>query len=379
MTWMQPQLTDPPMGPTDEIRKLQHRMIFAYARNSKAIELNVHESGVFDAATDAALRNLQPHLTPPQPANGILTYDTKIATGVIVLPPKAPTKRFVQQGVGFDTSAFLMGNVQHSYIDAMNECLAEFLRIALPLVGVPKVLYGYSMGADGVNHCLLNWPVERRNEIKLVGQFGNPARPPGPTLLGNNPEGSGIAGVFTPDWARPITYDFTHDGDMYPNAVGLLPFLYQILTRMELSLEFALYLFNVLTSTMGPMLLGMAGSMIPGFSTLTTGFGALSGILGMVTAGPVTQTTGPVVQPFALFAMLPMIIPTIAAALKFVSTNAHFHYHDQPEPFWRGLTAVDCLAQITAERVHDAIVYTVPGTVSFWNDGPPAWTAWKLP
>ena len=99
----------------------------------------------------------------------------------------------------------------------------------------------------------------------------------------------------------------------------------------------------------------------------------------MVTPGSITQTTGPIIQPMSLFMMLPMIIPTIAAALKFVSTNAHFHYHDQPEPFWRGLTAVDCLAQITQEKVHDAIVYTVPGTVSFWNDGPPAWTAWKLP
>ncbi|WP_235630974.1 hypothetical protein [Mycobacteroides abscessus] len=80
-----------------------------------------------------------------------------------------------------------------------------------------------------------------------------------------------------------------------------------------------------------------------------------------------------------LFALLPQIIQTIAAALKFVQTNAHFHYHDQPQPFWRGLTAVDCAAQIIAEKVPNATVFTVPGTVSWWNDGPPAWTAWKLP
>jgi hypothetical protein len=43
------------------------------------------------------------------------------------------------------------------------------------------------------------------------------------------------------------------------------------------------------------------------------------------------------------------------------------------------MTAVDCAAQIITEKVPNAVVYTVPGTVDFWNNGPPAWTAWKLP
>jgi hypothetical protein len=372
MAWQQPQLAEPPMV-SEEIRKAQHRLLLAYPKYSKAVELGVTQSGVFDFPTDQAVRNIQAHVGLP--VSGVLTYDTKVAIGVVVKAPTAPTKRFVQQGVGFSTDAFLMGDPTHSYVDATTEGTAEGLRLSLPLVGVPKVLYGYSMGADIVNRILLAWPADRRDEIKLVATFGSPARPPGPTQLGNDPGGSGISGLFTPDWARDRTFDFTHNGDMYANAVGLLPTLYQILIRLEASADFALYLFQILTSSLGPSLLGIAGSVVPGF-------GALSGILSMITPGligqnPATSTTQ--INLLAMITNIPAIIQTLVAALQFISTNAHYRYGDQPETFWRGLTAVDCAAQITTERVKNAVVYTVPGTVSFWNDGPPAWTAWKLP
>lgn len=377
MDWQQPRLTEPPMGPTDEIRKLQHRLLFAFPANSRAIDEGVIESGIFDAATDRALRNIQLWLADHEDLKynrdpGVLTYDCKVRLGVIVVAPKAPAKRFVQQGVGFSTDAFLMGDPTHSYVDARTEGAAELLRLALPMVGVPKVWIGYSMGDDVVNTALLQWPEDRRNEIKLVVGFGGPSRRPGLTLLGNDPGGAGIAGVHGPEWAADRTYQFTHVGDMYANAVGLLPWLYQILTRMEISLEFAAYLFNLFMSTVGRQLLGLVASTLPGA-------GALSALAGLVTAGPATQTSGPIVDVMRLFTLLPDIIQTIAAALKFVETNAHYRYHDQPEPFWRGLTAVDCAAQIITEKVTEATVFTVPGTVSWWNDGPPAWTAWKLP
>lgn len=377
MVWQQPQLADPLMGPTDEIRKLQHRLLFAYATNSRAHEAGVIESGVFDVATDQALRAMQTWLAGHEDPKynsepGVLTYDCKTRLGVVLVAPKAKEKRFVQQGVGFSTDAFLMGDPTHSYVDARAEGSAELLRLALPMVGVPKVWMGYSMGDDVVNTALLQWPEDRRDEIKLIIGFGGPSRRGGPTLLGNDPGGQGIAGVFGPDWATGITYQFTHEGDMYANAVGLLPWLYQILTRMEISLDFAAYLFNLFMSTVGRQLLGLLASSLPGA-------GALSAVANLVTTGPTNQVGGQILDVMKLFALLPQIIQTIAAALKFVSTNAHFHYHDQPEPFWRGLTAVDCAAQIITEKVPNATVFTVPGTVSWWNDGPPAWTAWKLP
>lgn len=377
MTWQQPQLADPLMGPTDEIRKLQRRLLFAYATNSRAHDEGVIESGVFDRATDRALRNIQSWLAEHEDPKynskpGVLTYDCKVRLGVVIVAPKASTKRFVQQGVGFSTDAFLMGDPTHSYVDARTEGAAELLRLALPMVGVPKIWMGYSMGDDVVNTALLRWPEDRRDEIELIIGFGGPSRRPGPTLLGNDPGGQGISGVFGPDWAASRTYQFTHDGDMYPNAVGLLPWLYQILTRMEISLDFAAYLFNLFISTVGRQLLGLLASALPGA-------GALSTVASLVTTGPTDQVGGQILDVMRLFALLPQIIQTIAAALKFVQTNAHFHYHDQTEPFWRGLTAVDCAAQIITEKVDTATVFTVPGTVSWWNDGPPAWTAWKLP
>jgi hypothetical protein len=377
MAWQQPQLADPLMGPTDEIRKLQHRLLFAYPGRSDAHNLGVIESGIFDAATDRALRNVQEYLAATEDPKydsqpGVLTYDCKVRLGVTIVAPKSDKKRFIQQGVGFSTDAFLMGDPTHSYVDARTEGAAELLRLALPMVGVPKVWIGYSMGDDVVNTALLQWPEDRRDEIKLIVGFGGPSRRGGPTLLGNDPGGTGISGVYGPDWAVDRTYQFTHEGDMYANAVGLLPWLYQILTRMEVSLEFAAYLFNLFASTVGKQLLGAVASTLPGA-------GALSGVLGLVTPGPVAQTSGPILDVMKLFALLPQIIQTIAAALKFVETNAHYRYHDQPESFWRGLTAVDCAAQIITENVPAATVFTVPGTVSWWNDGPPAWTAWKLP
>lgn len=396
MTWKQPQLADPPMGPTAEIRKLQHRLLYVFAKNSQSHELGVIESGVFDQATDKALRNIQTFLARTEDPKfnaqpGVLTYDLKLRLGVVVLPPKSPKKRFVQQGVGFSTDAFLMGDVTHSYQNALDEGTAETLKLAAPLVGVPKVLIGYSMGDDIVNHVLWNWWPDRRDELKVVVGIGPPSRNPGPTLLGNNPPGQGISGLFTPEWARGRTYQFVADGDMYGCAVGLLPQLYQILIRLEVSIEFAMFLFSQLTSGFGGQLLGLAGAAVPGFGALApilgmlTGsgggglLGGFGGLLGGSQTAPVPGTNAAVLQPLSLLTMLPAIIPTLAAALKFVSTNAHYHYHDQPRPEWRGLTAVDCAAQIIAEKVPEAVVYTVPGTVSWWNDGPPAWTAWKLP
>lgn len=356
------------------VTKIQRRLIYAYPKNSKALIHGVTESGTFDQATRLAVIDLATHINATQRKNlrtdGVADWRVLVAIGAIVPAPTAPTKRFVQQGVGFDTSAFLMGNPTHSYMDALAEGSTELLRLALPDPR-PKVIVGYSMGDDVANRALLRWPAERRDEIKAVIGFGGPSRPPGPTLLGNDPGGKGISGIHTPDWVRDRTWQFTHEGDMYANATGVLPQLYQILIRLEASVEFATYLFNVFTTSFGEQLLGLVAAQIPGA-------GALKPLLGLITPGPVTATHGDV-DLRAIITNLPAVVQTIAAALKFVHTNAHYRYHDLPRPFWGGVTAVDCAAQIIRDNVRDAVVYTVPGTVSFWNDGPPAWTAWKLP
>lgn len=354
--------------------KIQRRLLFAYPRNSKAIEHGVTESGIFDEATRQALIAITMHINLTQGkqlrTDGVANWAVLVAIGAIVPAPTAPTKRFIQQGVGFNTAAFMMGDATHSYVNALSEGAAELLRLALPDPR-PKVIVGYSMGDDVANHAMLRWPADRRDEIKAYIGFGSPSRPPGVTLLGNDPGGQGIAGIFTPDWLLDRAYHFTTEGDMYPNAVGLLPQLYQILIRLEASTEFLVYLFNVFMTSIGKQLIGAMQSTLPAA-------GSLGGLMGLITPGKVTETSGDI-NLMAMVTNLPAIVQTIAAALKFVHTNAHYHYHDTPRPFWRDLTAVDCAAQIISEKVKTAVVYTVPGTVSWWNDGPPAWTAWKLP
>lgn len=392
MAWKQPQLTDPPMGPTEEIKKLQHNLLYRFPKNSRSHEEGVIVSGIFDEATDRALRNIQAYVggkVNSQP--GVLTYDTKVLLQVIVPVPVVPRKKFIQQGVGFDTSAFMMGNATHSYVDALNEGTAEGLRLAWDAPGAPKILLGYSMGDDIMNHILWNWPVDRRDEIKLAVGFGCPSRNPGPTLLGDNPEGVGIAGLYTPDWMRNRTYQFCMPNDMYPCAVGLLPQLYQILIRMEASIEFVTYLFGLLTSSFGGPLLGLVGNAVPGFGALSGLMGAISGSagglggFGGLLGGGQNQSalvpgTQQPVNLLAMIANIPGIIQTLIACLKFLFTNAHYHYHDQPQPQWGNLTGVDKAAQLIQQLVPGGgIVYTIPGTVANWNDGPPAWTAWKLP
>jgi len=248
---------------------------------------------------------------------------------------KADLNRVAFQGVGSNTGAFLNPDPMHSYVDARNEQVAELLRLALPDPR-PKFISGYSLGADSVVRFLQQWPAERRNEIKAVFTFGSPGRPPGATKLGPDPGGAGISGVHTPEWARDREWSYTIDGDMYSEAVGLLPTGYEILTRMELTPEFMVYLFGVLTSAVGPSLLGLAGVAVPGF-------GMLAPLLGLITPGPVSQTSGPI-QLMTMMLNLPAIVQSLFALLKFLFTNAHGRYW--VDPIFNGMTAEDHAASV---------------------------------
>lgn len=360
----------------DQVTKIQHRLMYAYPKNSKAIELGVQKTGIYDLATFEAVRNVQPFLKDkngkPLAPTGIANWTTQVALGVVI--PGPPPKKFWQQGVGYPAMGFLQPDPNVSYVESRTNGTDELYRLAFPDQR-KKVIVGYSQGDDVVGYFLERWPADRRHEIETVVGFGSPSRPAGLTLLGNDPGGCGISGHWTPEWARDRTFHFTHDGDMYANARGLLFLLYDILTRMELSLEFAMYLFQVLSSEAGKILMGITPSQL-------TGAGSLDMLAKLVTTGVSTAVGEEIVPPLTLFTLLPQILWLAIDGLKFISTNAHMHYHDLPLPEWRGLTAVDCAAQIIQERssgTDQRVVYTVPGTWAGWNDGPPAWTAWKLP
>lgn len=373
----------------DQVHLIQRRALRAFG--SYAVPLGVQTTGTYDAATAAFVTEFQKRKNdsgyqPRLPANvnaqpGDCDYETKKALGIL---PTTPTNgaapkyvgyavpgtwgvwnvgpqcmalnRFPEmvflQGVGYNTSAFLNPDPLHSYVDAREEGTAELLRLALPDPR-PKFISGYSMGADVVVRFLHAWPADRQHEIVGVFTFGSPGRPPGITKLGGtDPGGAGISGLYTPEPYRDREWSYTIDGDMYSEATALLPALYDILTRMELSPEFMQYLFTWLTgiplaggnltniapaNTIGLGLLGLGGSSgVPGF-------GALASIQGLVTGGPLNQTSGPISLP-AMLMNIPGIVITLVAALKFLFTGAHGKYW--VDRIFDGMNAEDHAASV---------------------------------
>lgn len=113
------------------------------------------------------------------------------------------------------------------------------------MAGTDIWLVGYSMGGVSVCKCLRTLPQEWRQFVRDVTTFGDPSMPASGSLLGNEP-GEGISKSPQPEWMWDRYWPYSIDGDWYPRARGLLFVLYEILTRAELTLEFAAYLPKVL-------------------------------------------------------------------------------------------------------------------------------------
>lgn len=340
-----------------EIRKIKAFMRAKF----RSYAGHLADTELFDLQMVDAVKEMQHRYQIP--VTGWIAYGDKVRMGYLNAAPVVPpyvgyavpgtwgqwnigphcmaVNRFPErvqvQGVGYNTSAFINPDPRHSYVEAVQEGTAELLRLSLP-ESRKKIISGYSMGAEVVARFLAQWPEDRRDEIVGVITFGSPCRPPGATKLGPNPGGAGISGFYTPEWARNREWSYTIDGDMYSEANSpLMNALYAILTRMEASMDFMLYLFQVLTSSLGPALLGLAGAFIPGF-------GVLKGLLGLITPGDVDETDGPP-NLFAMMTNLAIIIPALIGALKFVFTNAHGRYWGDNRLF-EGLSAEDHAASV---------------------------------
>jgi hypothetical protein len=396
-------LTSPPMT-GEQVKDIQRKA----GGGAYAHSLGLVVNGVYDAPTAQFVKEFQAYKTrtgTALPKNkaaapGECDYATKVALGVVasaaVVPnppgavaytvagtwagwndgPPAWTawrldhSRFWQQGVDYPAMGFLTPDPNVSYNESRDAGIAEMLRLALPDPR-PKVPIGYSQGADVVNRFLYAWPAERRDEIRCVIKFGDPGHLPG---VQGSVHG-GISGLFTPDWAADRTMSYQLPGDMYGDAPGLLPFLYDVLTRMDMSIDFMGFMFTLLTGiplSLGGVLggLGSLGGLLGGLGGLggpaavpnqqgapsvlggqllglpgvagkgLPGFGSISGILGLVTPGPVTQTGGPI-SLAAMLLNIPAIVQTLIAALKFVFTGAHMKYGgDGSIPAFDGVDAV---------------------------------------
>jgi len=332
-----------------------------FASYSKAADGGPLKLDGYFGLDDRAVHNeWQRRMKRPVRTTGDIVTDEELAIlGLAVSPPSRDegARRYPLQGVGYNTNAFLAPDPTHSYVEMVNEGATEAMRLAQPIIG-NKILIGYSGGADAMTEFLWRWPESRRHEIRCVIGIGDPSRRPGPTLLGDNPPGQGIAGRWAPEWVWPRYYNFCLPGDMYCCAPvpSLQPVFYQVLTRAELSFDFAVYLFNFFTSELGQILLGARKSDMPGA-------GVLSGIAGLV------MPSGLVQAPMVLFGLLPTLINSLVSLIKFLATNDHGRYHE-PNPAWGG-SAIDRAVRVVTENVSSGLVFLFPGTWGRWDIGYP--------
>lgn len=247
-------------------------------------------------------------------------------------------------GLTYNTTAFLIGSADHSYLDMCNDGANTGLAVALPRPRSQRIgLFAYSGGCGAAREFLMRWPADRRDQIAGVFAIGDPNRPPGPTLTGFSADGHGISEDFPPDWVLPRYYSFNLEDDMYGSAVGLLPVFYDILVRLEATPEFIKWFFMLLVdqagrlTPIGGQLLGVGGGGVPFF-------GQLSGLLPMITGG--TAAGLPQVNLLMMLFNIPAIITTIIAALQFLISQDHGGYADPRKAVFGGMTAIDRAAQI---------------------------------
>jgi hypothetical protein len=220
--------------------------------------------------------------------------------------------RVRNQPVGYPASGFLYPNPFLSYNESVALGVAELVRLILMNAG-RFYLCGYSQGAEVVVRTMrLMSPgqplAHRAGDLIQVVTFGSPCRPPGATLLGNNPPGAGISGIYPPEGFRSRTYDFVLDGDMYATTTDdtLLHLGYEALTALELDLPFAVKIISLIQSNEFLELLNLANTP----------------------------------ETFA------KVVRTAIVVGDFLIRNPHIHYHDWLS--FNGVTGVDRAVQILA-------------------------------
>lgn len=290
--------------------------------------------------------------------DGVVSDNDLRALGVPLPLPKL----YPVQGVGGDSTAFLNPPSAHSFNKATDQFAAEGHRLhtLLRQNGPANLIVGgYSMGGVSVKKFLDTIPPEWRSDVKLVYTFGDPSMPDKGSLLGDMP-GRGISDNPQPDWVLDRYYSFAIPGDWYPQANGLLFFLYQILTRAELSLDFALWLITSFPLQAMQELMGSKPSSDP----LA---GVLAGLGGAMTTGPMGMI-GNILGPMQLLALLPQLVSLLFDAIKFIATNAHGKYDDPTQANWDGMTGVNKAVSLIRQHVPTGgTMLLFPGTWSNWD------------
>jgi hypothetical protein len=184
------------------------------------------------------------------------------------------------QPIGYPIGGYMGlmgGDPGTSYIDVVNSLTAELDRLLSinPDRDDPALeiwLYGYSQSADAIKQAAKilfgdnGKYAALRPRINGLILFGDPARRPGPTKVGTNPPGRGIAQKITyPAWLEALVWDIVNQSptpDFYAAVTDhIRPLFYDWFIRAETSLSFVIYsaqivipaLLNLLAPGMGDL------------------------------------------------------------------------------------------------------------------------------
>ena len=277
------------------------------------------------------------------------------------------------QPIGYPIGGYMGlmgGDPSFSYIDVVNALSAELERLISinPDMNDHNVefwFFGYSQSADALKQAVDKlFGVGGRFEVlrpRINGLvlFGDPARRPGPTKVGNNPVGRGIAQNRTfPQWLEDLVWDIVNETptpDFYAAVTDKIrPLFYEWFVKAETELPFVVYsaqiiipaLLNAVAPFLGalPGLAGLASPLAAPILAQASGVpvSMMSGLLGAVTAS--TEKPNPeLIKLLSLQGILTSIPDLIALLGALPGIGVHGDYYaEKPEFGGRSGIQVGC-------------------------------------
>jgi hypothetical protein len=275
------------------------------------------------------------------------------------------------QPVGFPIGGYLGlmgGDPGLSYNEVTEAEGRELGRLiqTCPDLGNPNVEFwfcGYSQSADGMEDALVflfgdGGPyMHLRDRINGSLQFGNPSRQPGPTKVGNNPPGWGIARKTRPEWLKNITWSITAQSpgapDFYACADDIIrPLFYEWFVRADTDMPFFIYtaqiiipaLLNLIAPFLGGLISPLAVPILAGATGLPTGI--LGGMIGGIT-GATSQPNPELIKLLSAQGLLTNVGGLIHLLTQMSGIQTHGEYH-LPKAEFGGRTGIQVACDTVA-------------------------------
>ncbi|ACI12459.1 gp43 [Mycobacterium phage Konstantine] len=237
-----------------------------------------------------------------------------------------------------------------------------------PKAHVPVELWfsGYSQKADGLEDALIKLfgndgkYILIRDRINGIIQYGNPSRQPGPTKVGNNPPGWGIARKKRPEWIKALVWDIVTQSPGAPDFYAcadddIRPLFYEWFVKAETELPFVIYsaqiIIPALLNLVAPFLSQLGGLASPlATGVLAGATGLPTGLLSQLIGGVATAKTPPnpaLIEFLSVRGVLTNLPALIGLLGKISGVQTHGEYH-LPKPEFGGRTGIQVGYDIVA-------------------------------